>query len=108
MQPFYQDVFGWKFKKLESGPVEYWVVTMGDEKDPGIDGELTRPREGQTTGRLNGVAIPSLDATMKKIEQRGGRICVPKMAILGVGGLAYAEDPAGNVSGIMESDTNTK
>jgi predicted enzyme related to lactoylglutathione lyase len=88
--------------------VEYWVVTTGDEKDPGINGGLTRPRDGQTAGTLNSIAIPSLDATMKKIEQQGGSICVPKMAILGVGWLAYAEDPAGNVSGIMESDTNTK
>ena len=21
--PFYQDVFGWKFKKFEGGPIEY-------------------------------------------------------------------------------------
>ena len=30
------------------------------------------------------------------------------MAIPGVGWLAYAEDPAGNVFGIMEPDTSAK
>ena len=27
VQPFYQDVFGWKFNKFEGGPIEYWLVT---------------------------------------------------------------------------------
>jgi hypothetical protein len=45
---------------------------------------------------------------MKKIEQRGGNICVPKMAIPKVGWLAYATDPGGNVFGIIEPDTNAK
>ncbi len=74
----------------------------------GINGGLTRPREGQSPGTLNTVAVASLDQTIRKIEQRGGRICVPKMAIPKVGWLAYAQDPAGNVFGIIEPDTNAK
>jgi predicted enzyme related to lactoylglutathione lyase len=45
---------------------------------------------------------------MEKIKQGGGEICVPKMAIPKIGWLAYAEDPAGNVFGIIEPDTNAK
>ena len=45
---------------------------------------------------------------MRMIEQRGGKICVTKMAIPKVGWLAYATDPAGNVFGIIEPDTNAK
>jgi len=108
VRPFYQDVFGWKFQKFEDGPIEYWLVTTGDDKDLGINGGLARPREGQSPGTLNTIGVPSLDQSIKKIEQRGGKICVPKMAIPGVGWLAYAEDPAGNVFGIIEPDTNAK
>ncbi|HEY8834429.1 MAG TPA: VOC family protein [Chthoniobacterales bacterium] len=108
VQPFYGDVFGWKFKKFEGGPIEYWLVTTGDDKDGGINGGFARPREGQSPGTLNTIAVPSLDETTKKIEQRGGRICVPKMAIPKMGWLAYAEDPAGNVFGIMEPDPNSR
>src|SRR4029453_1034205 len=104
-QPFYQDVFGWKFNKFESGPIEYWLGTTGAEKGPGINGGITRPREGQSSGTLNTIAVESLDRTIKKIEQRGGKICVPKIAIPKVGWLAYAEDPAGNLFGIIEPDT---
>jgi predicted enzyme related to lactoylglutathione lyase len=49
-----------------------------------------------------------LEQTMKKIEQTGGKISVPKMAIPKVGWLAYAEDPAGNVFGIIEPDAEAK
>jgi predicted enzyme related to lactoylglutathione lyase len=69
---------------------------------------MTRPREDQSPGTLNTVAVNSLDEAMRKIEQRGGKICVPKMAIPKVGWLAYAADPAGNVFGVIEPDTNAK
>ena len=108
VRPFYQDVFGWKFSKFEGGPVEYWLVTTGDDKDPGINGGLIRPREGQSPGTLNTIAVASLDQSITKLEEHGGEICVPKMGIPGVGLLAYAQDPAGNVFGIIEPNTKAK
>ena len=72
VRPFYQDVFGWKFNKFD-GPMEYWLITTGSDKEPGINGGITRPREGQSPGTLNTVAVASLDQTIKKIEQRGGK-----------------------------------
>lgn len=107
VQPFYQDVFGWTFKQFD-GPFEYWLVTTGDDKEAGINGGMMRPREGQSPGTINTIAVPSLDETIKKIQERGGSICVPKMAIPKVGWLAYAMDPAKNVFGIMQPDTNAK
>ncbi|PYI70496.1 MAG: glyoxalase, partial [Verrucomicrobia bacterium] len=59
-------------------------------------------------GTLNTVAVASLDQTIKKIEERGGKICVAKMAIPKIGWLAYAADPAGNVFGIIEPDAKAK
>src|SRR6266498_800293 len=89
VRPFYESVFGWKFSKFEGGPLEYWLITTGEDKEPVINGGMTRPREGQSAGTINTVAVESLEHTMKKIEQRGGKICVPKMAIpkIGVAGL---------------------
>src|SRR6266480_449053 len=107
-QPFYEDVFGWKFKKFEGGPVEYWLVTTGDDKDAGINGGLLRPREGQSPGTINTVAVQSLEETIKKIESSGGKVCVPKMAIPKIGWLAYAQDPTGTVFGLMEPDATAK
>ena len=99
VRPFYQKVFGWKFKKFEEGPIEYWLVTTGGDKEPGINGGLARPREGQNPGTLNTIAVASIEQSIKKLEEHGGKICVPKMGIPGVGWLAYAQDPAENYSG---------
>jgi predicted enzyme related to lactoylglutathione lyase len=41
-------------------------------------------------------------------EERGGKICVPKMAIPKVPSLAYAEDTARNVFGIIEPNREAK
>jgi len=104
---FYQDVFGWQFNKW-TGPQEYWLVTTGEEGEPGINGGMMRPRPGQSPGTINTIGVPSLDQVIKKIEHQGGTICVPKMAIPGVGWLAYAEDLTGNVFGVLEPDTKAK
>jgi predicted enzyme related to lactoylglutathione lyase len=108
VQPFYEKVFDWKFKKFEGGPVEYWMITTGSDKEPGINGGITRPREGQSPGTLNTIVVPSIDQFIKKIEQNGGSVCVPKMAIPTIGWLAYGADPAGNVFGVIEPDTKAK
>lgn len=104
---FYQDVFGWQIKKWE-GPNEYWLVTTGKEREPGINGGLLRPREGQSAGTINTINVPSLDQFIEKIERCGGNICVPRMAIEGIGWLAYAQDPEGNVFGILQPETSAK
>jgi predicted enzyme related to lactoylglutathione lyase len=108
VRPFYEKVFDWKFKKFEGGPMEYWVITTGDEKEPGINGGITRPREGQSPGTINTIVVSSLDKFIAKIEQSGGRICVPRMAIPTIGWLAYAQDPQDNVFGILEPDVKAK
>ena len=105
VRPFYENVFGWKIQRWSGGPMEYWTVTTGNEEEPGINGGLLRPREGQSQGTLNTVAVPAIDPALEKIKKQGGRVCVPKMAIPTIGWLAYAEDPAGNVFGILEPDS---
>src|SRR5438093_3388261 len=57
---------------------EYWLVTTGDDKEPGINGGLTRPREGQTPGTLNTIAVSSLDQTMRKLSSVAERFAYPK------------------------------
>jgi predicted enzyme related to lactoylglutathione lyase len=107
VRPFYEKVFDWKIQKWD-GPMPYWLVTTGSDDQPGINGGLLRPREGQQAGTLNTIAVQSLDRTIREIEKAGGRICVPKMPIPGIGWLAYAQDPAENVFGILEPDDKVK
>jgi hypothetical protein len=103
---FYKNVFGWKIEKWE-GPIKYWLITTGKEKEPGIDGGLAkRTEEGPSTA--NTIAVPSVDDYIKKVEKNGGSIVRPKMAVPGVGWMAYFKDPEGNIFGMMESDESAK
>lgn len=99
---FYTDVFGWTFTKWD-GPMEYWMVTTGDASQPGINGGLMR-REDPDQPVTNVVDVPSVDECLDKIAASGGEVVVPKMAVPGVGWIAYFKDPDGNISGIMEED----
>lgn len=102
--PFYEKIFGWKLKKWD-GPMEYWLVDTGE--GAGINGGLMRSKDGQPR-TINTVEVKSVDEWVKKIAAAGGQIVVPKMAIPGVGWLAYATDPGGAIFGIMHEDKNAK
>ena len=103
---FYGDIFGWKFKKWD-GPMEYWMTTTGDEKEPGINGGLSKRGE-QSMPNMNTIGVPSVEKHSKMIEEGGGKILMPKMAIPGIGWFATCQDPEGNTFGIIEQDPNAK
>jgi predicted enzyme related to lactoylglutathione lyase len=103
---FYEKVFGWKIEKWQ-GPVEYWLIMTGKEKEQGIDGGLARRTESEPS-IVNTIDVPSVDEYIKKIEKNGGTITSPKHAVPGVGYLAYFNDPEGNIFGIMQEDKSAR
>lgn len=42
---FYDDVFGWKVKW--DGPIDYWLVTTGEDEEPGINGAIITIERGE-------------------------------------------------------------
>jgi len=105
-QKFYQEIFGWKFDKW-NGPMEYWMVKTGDDKQPGINGGLAKRMPGQV-GMTNTIDVTSVDEFTKKIQSHGGKVIVPKMAIPTVGYFAQCLDTEGNIFGIIQMDQNAK
>ena len=103
---FYEKVFGWKIKKWE-GPVEYYLISTGKETEPGIDGGLSRRTESEPS-TVNTIDVSSVDEFIKKVEANGGKIISSKRAVMGVGYMAYFEDPEGNVFGILEPFPDSK
>jgi len=79
----------------------------GKEKEPGIDGGLSKRTEAEPS-TVNTIDVPSVDKYVKKIVESGGKIIRPKMAVPGVGWMAYFKDPEGNTWGIMESDESAR
>jgi predicted enzyme related to lactoylglutathione lyase len=103
---FYREIFGWKFEKWD-GPMEYWMITTGDEKEPGINGGLSKRGESNMPN-MNTVGVTSVDKFSKMIQDEGGKVLVPKTPILGIGWFATCQETEGNTFGIMEEDRTAK
>jgi predicted enzyme related to lactoylglutathione lyase len=104
---FYSDIFGWEFSKWP-GPVPYWLIKTGPDSEPGINGGLV-PRRGAIDGKaviayVCTIQITSVDEYVQKALANGGESALPKMAIPGVGWLAYCKDTEGNIFGLMQPD----
>ena len=107
---FYASVFGWQFSQW--GDQEYWIIVTGPSEQPGINGGLL-PRRGQIDGQaviayVCTIDVASLDATIAAIEANHGTLALPKMAMPGVGWLAYYKDTEGNIFGVMQADPQAR
>lgn len=96
---FYKEVFGWKIDKWE-GPFDYWLVTTGEDDEPGINGAIMAKEMGELV--RNTIGVDSFDEYAKKIEAEGGKLLTEKMEIPGIGVMALFQDTEGNISGIIE------
>jgi predicted enzyme related to lactoylglutathione lyase len=103
---FYSKVFGWKIKKWE-GAIDYWLVTTGSDKEPGINGAIMK-KEDPAMSVVNSIDVTSVDAFLKKIVAAGGKTIIPKTPIPDVGYFSYCQDAEGNMFGMMQSDKSVK
>ncbi len=107
---FYGKMFDWSFSKWEGG--EYWLVGTGAVGAPGINGGLLprrgpRPEEGASVNAfVCTIDVEDLDQSLVLLKELKGTVAVPRMPIPGVGWLAYAKDPDGNIFGMMQTDAS--
>src|SRR5262245_43848949 len=97
MAEWYRELFGWKVQHLPD--IDYWLVDTSDGTEPGINGGILKrqgpkPADGQAVNAfMCTVNVPSLDTYFAKAQKMGGAVALPKMAIPGVGYVAYCKDP---------------
>ena len=107
---FYGKMFDWSFSTWEGG--EYWLVGTGEVGAPGINGGLLprrgpRPEEGAAVNAfVCTVDVEDLDKSLALLKELTGTVAVPRMPVPGVGWLAYAKDPDGNIFGMMQNDVS--
>lgn len=106
---FYTGVFGWTVNQWSDQP--YWLVSTGPTDEPGIDGAIM-PRMGErpaagapVVGMVNTMQVDDLDASLAKAFSLGGVLAVDKMAIPGVGTVAYVLDSEANVIGMLQPES---
>jgi len=102
---FYSGVFGWEFTNscaISDEPQDYWLARTGAPDQPGIDGALMHRQADEHI--VNTIDVPSVDEFSARVTANGGQIVVPKMAVPGIGYMAYFRDTEGNMFGMMEMD----
>ncbi len=111
---FYQSLFGWKIQQW--GTTEYWVIETAEADSAGqagaVNGGILRRRgppaaEGAPVNCfVCTLEVASTDDTLAKAISLGGSVAVPKAPVPGIGWLAYAKDPDGNIFGMLQADKN--
>jgi predicted enzyme related to lactoylglutathione lyase len=105
LMKFYEDLFGWKFEKVQW--MDYWLIgtVPVDEKGqairPGVNGGFYK-KETPDNKPCNYISVESIDDYLKKIEALGGRIIVPKQEVPQTGWTAIVADPEGNCLGLFQ------
>lgn len=110
---FYTGVFGWEIKKWEGGQMEYWMVVTGKPDEPGgiNGGMMKRPAPIGGMGAnayVCTIIVDDFDAYAAKILAAGGKVAMPKMAIIGMAWQGYFMDTEQNVFGLHQADPGAK
>jgi len=104
---FYEAVFGWKFIRQESVPIEYYLI-----ETPTMNGGLLkRPAdvpatESGTNAYVCSVQVADFDKISDEILRHGGQVAMAKFAIPKRCWQGYFIDPDINTFGIFEVDEN--
>lgn len=108
---FYAAAFGWSFEdygQFTGSP--YWGIVTGPEDEPGVNGGLLlRPAPAPSAPHGSNafvctVGVADYDATQRRILDAGGRVALPKAALVGMAWQGYYLDTEGNTFGVHQPD----
>lgn len=91
---FYGELFGWKYKTGEMGPMKYHEIMVGERPIGGITGTMG---PGQPSAWHAYVTVANVDAAVQRATAQGGKVQMPPMDIPGTGRFAMLADPSGAV-----------
>jgi len=108
---FYTAAFDWTYENYgEMTGSPYWGITTGPEDTAGINGGLLprpapapAPEQG-TNAYVCTMVVDDFDATEQRILDAGGRVALPKTALVGMAWQGYYLDTEGNTFGIHQPD----
>jgi predicted enzyme related to lactoylglutathione lyase len=105
-QQFYRKAFGWKIS--DPMKMDYFFVETRKAGEEGINGGLMkRKMPGQPF--MNYIGVKSIEASLAKVVQAGGTICLPKQEIgQGMGWIACFQDTENNMMGFYQPGPGAK
>lgn len=91
---FYGELLGWTLQDTNHYGMEYTLIKADETQVGGI---MAIPSEAKDMPPAWGayVTVADVDALIPRVEQLGGKVCVPPRDIPGVGRFAVIQDPQG-------------
>ena len=100
---FYAELLGWTFKEGDvpssaegegGAPMKYAEIVAGGRPVGGV--YKLGPEYGEAPSHwMAYVAVDDVDASAKRVEELGGKVCVPPTDIPNVGRFSVINDPTG-------------
>ena len=107
---FYRKLFGWKIAPFpgQSAPEaqNYLHIDTGGE-DASPDGGIMKRMHPQQP-ITHYVNVPSVTKFMAKVKKLGGKVRVPKTAVMQMGYFAVCQDTEGNTFALWEKNEKAK
>ncbi len=101
---FYTELFGWTTEEMDMGPNGKYTLWKSGDKHAGGMMELKAPGTEQVPPHwLAYVAVDDVDASTKKAEGLGAKVCVPPTDIPNTGRFSVITDPSGAALGLYKS-----
>ena len=97
LQRFYADLFGWK---ITLNPAGYGYEPVAPAQPVALTGGVGRSPQGRPLAIFY-VKVADPAATLKRVEELGGKIAMPPVEV--PGGITFARfaDPEGNIVGLV-------
>lgn len=111
---FYGGIFDWKFMTWGEGETDYVLIQTvvtnetGMPTEPGgINGGMFKRQNKKADGDGENafvctVEVENLDETLKKVEEAGGKVVMPKKEVPMIGFVARCLDLDGNIFGLIQ------
>lgn len=100
---FYKELFGWNFENSKLSPVEYPEIQFEGRAIGGIMqmtedwGDPPPPSHW-----MNYIAVDDVTATIEKIRENGGGVCVQPFDAPNVGRISVVSDPSGATFSVIQ------
>lgn len=105
---FYSEVFDWQFDEYPSdSDMKYYTISVKGEEETPFGGIFDKKEAIGDMSQVpphwaNYITVSDIETSLKKVEQLGGNIIVPKTDIPKIGMFSVIQDPQGAVISMMQ------
>ena len=103
---FYGDLFGWNYEVMKMEQGGDYAMFQPAAGGPG-GGIMGKPAPDLPNAWMPYVAVDDLNASIDRVKELGGTVCMGPMPVKDFGSFAVIADPVGGVIGLWRSESKS-